>query len=97
MTTSSRAGRARLALILGGAALTLAPLALCALIRLLVIVPAESSLDLGPVRFATTCYSRKRFCFPHENTNPPPRELFVLVDWPGGDRREDVLLVLPLR
>jgi hypothetical protein len=32
-----------------------------------------------------------------ENANPPPRELFVLIDWPGGDRREDVLVVIPIR
>jgi hypothetical protein len=89
--------RARLALLLGGVALALAPLVVYVLFRMSVIVPAETSLDLGPVRLATTCYSRKVFCFPHENTNPPPRELFVLIDWPGGDRREDVLLLLPLR
>jgi hypothetical protein len=32
-----------------------------------------------------------------ENANPPPSELFILIDWPGGDRSEDVLVTIPLK
>jgi len=75
----------------------LTPMLLCVLLRTGALVPAEQSIALGPLRVATTCFSRKRFCLPLENSNPPPSELFVLIDWPGGERREDVLLTLPLR
>jgi len=67
------------------------------LLRAGVIVPAEISVRVGPVRLATTCFSRKRFCLPLENANPPPSELFILIDWPGGARTEDVITTIPLR
>jgi hypothetical protein len=77
--------------------LVLAPLILLGLLRSGVVTPSERSIRVGPVRVATTCWSRKRFCVPMENANLPPSELFVLIDWPGGDRREDVLVVIPFR
>jgi hypothetical protein len=77
--------------------LVLLLLLLPVLLRSEAVIPTEHSIRVGPVRLATTCWSRKRFCLPMENANPPPRELFVLIDWPGGDRREDVLMVIPIR
>jgi hypothetical protein len=92
-----RAGRLAIALWSGLALALLLPMLLCVLLRTGVVIPSEWTFALGPVRVATTCFSRKRFCLPLENANPPPSELFVLIDWPGGERREDVLLTLPLR
>ena len=77
--------------------LALLPAILLGLLRSGAVVPTEMSFWVGPLRVATTCWSRKRFCLPLENANPPPRELFVLIDWPGGERREDVLVVIPIR
>ena len=77
--------------------LALLPLILLGLLRSGAVIPTEQSIRVGPLRVATTCWSRKRFCLPLENANPPPRELFVLIDWPGGERREDVLVVIPIR
>jgi hypothetical protein len=74
----------------------LLPLLLAGLLRSGVLIPTEQSISIGPLRLATTCWSTKRFCLPLENANPPPREVFVLIDWPGGDRREEVLLIIPL-
>jgi hypothetical protein len=89
----------RLKRALAGLAVVLAllPLILFGLLRSGVVSPIEQSVRVGPLRLATTCWSRKRFCLPLENANPPPREIFVLIDWPGGDRREDVLMVIPIR
>ena len=84
---------------LAGLAVVLAilPLILLGLLRSEGVILTEQSIRVGPLRIATTCWSRKRFCLPLESANPPPRELFVLIDWPGGDRREDVLMVIPIR
>ena len=87
----------RVTLVLGVTLAVFVPVLMCGLIRTRVVVPAEMAVKVGPVRVATTCYSRKRFCLPLENANLPPNELFVLLDWPGGERREDVLLVFRLR
>ena len=89
----------RLKLGLAGLAVVLAllPLILLGLLRSGMVIPTEQSIRVGPLRIATTCWSRKRFCLPLENANPPPRELFVLIDWPGGDRHEDVLMVIAIR
>ena len=90
---------ARLKRAMAGLAIVLAllPLTLLGLLRSGVVIPSELSFRVGPLRVATTCWSRKRFCVQPENVNPPPSELFVLIDWPGGERREDVLVVVPIR
>ena len=90
--TSLKRGLAGLAVVLA-----LLPLILFGLLRSGALIPAEHSIRVGPLRIATTCWSRKRFCYPLENANPPPDEIFVLIDWPGGDRHEDVLTVFPIR
>ena len=90
--TRLKLGAAGLAVVLA-----LLPLILLGLLRSGALIPTERSIRVGPLRIATTCWSRKRFCLPLENANPPPSEVFVLIDWPGGDRREDVLMVIPLR
>ena len=90
--TRLKCGLAGLAIVLA-----LLPLILLGLLRSGVVIPTEQSIRVGPVRIATTCWSRKRFCYPLENANPPPREVFVLIDWPGGDRHEVVLMVIPIR
>ena len=77
--------------------LALLPLILFGLLRSGAVIPTEHSIRVGPLRIATTCWSRKRFCYPLENANPPPSEVFVLIDWPGGERREEVLMVIPIR
>jgi hypothetical protein len=77
--------------------LVLLPLLLASLLRFGVLLPTEQSITIGPLRLATTCWSKKRFCVPLENANPPPSEVFILIDWPGGERREEVLLIIPLR
>lgn len=84
-----------LALIL--ALLLFIPAGALGLMRAGVIVPVEATVRLGPLRIATTCYSRKRFCYSHESTNPPPEELFVLIDWPDDRRREDIILTVRIR
>jgi hypothetical protein len=89
--------RWRTSLFIGLSLFVLVPLVACALLRFDLIVPAEFSINIRPLRIATTCFSRKRFCLPMENANPPPRELFILIDWPGGDRSEDVLVAIPLK
>lgn len=91
-----RARRWRIALFVGLALAALVPLALYALLRFAVIAPAEFSITIRPLRIATTCYSGKRFCLPMENANPPPSELFILIDWPDSARIEEILLTLPL-
>lgn len=88
---------AKIALALSFALALLTPAGVLSLMRAGVIVPAETTVHLGPLRMATTCYSRQRFCYPHENINPPPEELFLLVDWPDGERREDVLVTIRIR
>ena len=90
--TSLKRGLVVLAVVLA-----LLPLILFGLLRSGAVIPTEQSIRVGPLRIATTCWSRKRFCFPLENANPPPREVFVLIDWPAGDRHEDVLMVIPIR
>ena len=90
--TRLKRGLAGLAVVLA-----LLPLLLLGLLRSGVVIPTEQSIRVGSLRIATTCWSRKRFCLPLENANPPPSEVFVLIDWPGGDRREDVLMVIPIR
>jgi hypothetical protein len=90
--TRMKRGLAGLAVVLA-----LLPLILLGLLRSGAVIPAEQSIRVGPLRIATTCWSQKRFCVPLENANPPPREVFVLIDLPGGDRREDVLMVIPIR
>ena len=92
-----RARRLRTSLFIGLSASALIPLVICGLLRLGLMIPAEFSLKIGPMRIATTCFSRKVFCVPMENANPPPDEIFVLVNWPGGDYTEDILARLPLR
>jgi hypothetical protein len=89
--TRLKRGLAGLAIVLA-----LLPFILLGLLRSGAVIPTEQSFRVGPLRIATTCWSRKRFCLPLENANPPPREVFVLIDWPGGDRREDVLVVIPI-
>lgn len=89
--------RSRAAALVAASACALAPLGLCVLLRLGTITPAEMSVDLGPVRVATPCYSGKRFCIPFEDANPPPREVLILMDWPDSSRYEEVILVVPLR
>ena len=91
------ARRWRNAIFAGLALAALVPLALCALVRFAVIVPAEFSINIHPLRIATTCYSGKRFCLPLENANPAPSELFVLIDWPDSGRVEEILLTIPLQ
>jgi len=90
--TRLKCGLAGLAIVLA-----LLPLILLGLLRSGALTPTEQSIRVGSLRIATTCWSRKRFCLPLENANPPPREVFVLIDWPGGDRREEVLVVIPIR
>jgi hypothetical protein len=90
--TRLKRGLAGLAIVLA-----LLPLILLGLLRSGALIPTEQSLRVGPLRIATTCWSRKRFCLPLENANPPPSEVFVLIDWPGGDRHEDVLMVILIR
>ena len=92
-----RARRLRTSLFIGLSLFALVPLVMCGLLRFGLVTPAEFSISFGPMRIATTCFSRKTFCVPLENANPPPDELFVLVNWPGGDYAEDVLIRLPLR
>jgi hypothetical protein len=77
--------------------LALLPLLLAGLLRSGVLIPTERTITIGPLRLATTCWSKKRFCLPLESANPPPSEVFILIDWPGGVRREEVLLIIPLR
>jgi hypothetical protein len=78
-----------------GALLVLSP---CALLRLGALTPREMSIDIGPLRLATPCYSSKRFC-PAQPARgqPPPHELLVLLDWPDERRSEVVVLSVPLR
>ena len=90
--TRLKRGMAGLAVVLA-----LLPLILLGLLRSGAVTPTEQSFRVGPLRIATTCWSRKRFCFPLENANSPPQDVFVLIDWPGGDRHEDVLMVIPIR
>ena len=92
-----RARRLRTSLFFALSTVALLPLVICALLRLGLMIPAEFSLSIGPMRIATSCFSRKVFCLPLENANPPPDEIFVLVNWPGGDYTEDILVRLPLR
>ena len=93
----TRARRLRSALYIGLSASVLVPLVICGLLRFGMVIPTEFSLSIGPMRIATSCFSRKVFCVPLENANPPPDEIFVLVNWPGGDYTEDILVRLPLR
>jgi hypothetical protein len=84
-------------MFIGLSVFALIPLVMCGLLRFGLATPAEFSASIGPMRVATNCFSRKVFCVPLENANPPPDEIFVLVNWPGGDYTEDVLIRLPLR
>jgi hypothetical protein len=87
----------RTALFIGLSASVLVPLAMCGLLRFGLVTPAEFSLSIGPMRIATNCLSRKVFCVLPENANPAPDEIFILINWPGGDYAEDILVRLPLR
>src|SRR5262245_35876596 len=92
-----RARRVRVAMFISLSLLMLAPLAMYGSLVFGLVAPAEFSVSVGRLRIATTCFSRKTFCSPHENANPPPDELFVLVNWPGRGYTEDVLITLRLR
>jgi hypothetical protein len=89
----------RLKRILASLAVVLAllPLTLLGLLRSGAMVPTGRSIRVGPLRIVTTCWSQKRFCLPLENAKLPPHDIFILLDWPGDYRHEEVLMVIPIR